>query len=68
MAAVVEAAIGSGVDYGLAELQKRTGLGKAAMRTARRKGLQVRYVAGRAFVRGEDWLSYVEQHGELEYH
>ena len=50
--------------YPLAALQFRCGLGKTAMRTARRRGLRVRYLCGRAFVKGADFISFVEEHGK----
>lgn len=45
--------------YALEEFQQRVGLGRGAMREARRGGLRVRYVHGRAFVLGADWMEYV---------
>ncbi len=46
--------------YMLSEFQKRTGMKRDAMRTARRAGLKVRYLHGRGFVLGSDWLAYLE--------
>ncbi len=50
--------------YGLSEFSKRTGLGEAALRTARRCGLRVLEIGGRRFVRGKDWCSYVDDVAE----
>jgi hypothetical protein len=50
-----------GVLYPIEEFKRRTGFGSHAMRTARRNGLKVRYVGGRAFVRGDDFLSYIDK-------
>ncbi len=47
--------------YPLAELAVRSGLGKAALRTARQSGLVVRYVGGRAKVLGSEFHAYVEK-------
>lgn len=49
--------------YPLVALQERVGLGKTTMRTMRRQGLRVRYLCGRCFVRGADFIDFVEQHG-----
>jgi len=46
--------------YTLSEFQKRTGMKRDAMRTARRNGLRVSYLHGRAFVLGKHWLDYLE--------
>ena len=43
--------------------QQVTGLGKAALRTARGAGLSVRYVGGRGWILGRDWIDYVIEHG-----
>ena len=50
--------------YTLDEIKKRLGLGVAAMRTARRRGLKVRRIGRRAFVLGRDILAYLEDDGE----
>ena len=50
--------------YPLQEFMARSGLGTAAMREARRAGLQVKYIAGRGFVKGEWWISYLESNGK----
>jgi len=49
--------------YPLATLQERSGLGKTAMRALRRQGLRVKYVLGRAFVTGSDFISLVDEIG-----
>jgi hypothetical protein len=50
--------------YPLAELEQRSGLGKAAMRTARGNGLSVLYTGGRAFVYGRDFHEYVRKNAK----
>jgi hypothetical protein len=49
--------------YALQNFQAATGLGRTSLREARRRGLRVQYVHGRAFVLGDDWLDYVSHHG-----
>lgn len=53
-----------GVVYPLSDFQRRTGLGDYAMRQARRKGLRVRYVGGRGFVIGDDWIDWLSRQAE----
>ena len=50
--------------YPLLALQERIGLGKTAMRSLRRKGLKVKYLLGRAFVKGSDFIEFVEEIGK----
>jgi hypothetical protein len=50
--------------YPLADLQARTGLGAAAIREARRNGLRVKYMGGRAYIKGAWWIDYLEAHGK----
>lgn len=45
--------------YPLAEFQRLTGLGEAAMREARRKGLAICTIGRRRFVRGADFHDHV---------
>jgi hypothetical protein len=58
------AAIRPEEQYPLELFESMVGLGRAALREARRKGLKVEYVHGRAFVRGSDWLSYCDSEGK----
>lgn len=56
--------IEKGVSYPLELFQQKTGLGKGAMRSIRKKAEQrgielVKYEGGRAFVRGDDWNRYL---------
>ncbi len=53
------------VMYPLPEFQERSGLGKAAMREARQKGLKVRRVGRRHYVLGKDFIAYVEEHAAV---
>jgi hypothetical protein len=59
-------AIVAGVSYPLTAFSRISGLRKHAIRSARRKGLRVRYVGGRAFISGDDWLVFIEEHGDVE--
>ncbi len=63
MAAPTEAIgeIRSDCVYTLDEAKARTGLGAAALRTARRQGLKVRKIGRRAYVLGRDIMAYIEQ-------
>lgn len=45
--------------YPLAEFQKLSGLGEAALREARRRGLVVTAIGRRRFVRGADFYEFV---------
>ena len=40
------------------------GIGQASMHMARRNGLAVHYIHGRAYVIGKDWISYVKENGK----
>lgn len=50
--------------YTLSEVQSRTGWSKHALRAARRAGLPVKYVGGRAFLTGDSILEFVVNHGK----
>jgi hypothetical protein len=52
--------------YTLEEIKTRLRLGKAAMRTARRRGLLVRRIGRRGYVLGKDLIQYVEQAAIVE--
>jgi hypothetical protein len=49
------------VVYPLAEFMQRARLDKAAMRTARRRGLRVRYVGRRGYVSGAEFLRWLDE-------
>jgi hypothetical protein len=49
------------VTYPLEVFKQRAGLSDWAMRMARRKGLKVRMVGRRGYVRGSDWSNYLTQ-------
>jgi len=51
--------------YSLEQLRDRLGLGTAALRTARRKGLIVRRIGRRSFVMGRDLLQYLDEHATI---
>lgn len=44
--------------YPLAVFQRKTGLGRHAIRTARMNGLKVKRVGGRPFISGDDFLRF----------
>ena len=50
--------------YGLKEFQRVTGMGVSAVREARKKGLIVRRVGLRSFIRGADFDEYVRDHAK----
>jgi hypothetical protein len=52
--------------YPVAVLKRITGLGDAALRQARRAGLVVRYLHGRAYVCGHDFIRYATENGSTE--
>lgn len=58
---VVPGVITAGCAYTLSEFMARTGLARAGLRTARQKGLVVRYQGGRGFVLGSDWLAFLQK-------
>lgn len=45
--------------YTIDEFKRRLRIRDATLRAARRAGLRVKYVHGRAFVFGQDWFAYV---------
>ena len=51
--------IAKGRLYTLDELKQRLGWSTAAMRTARRNGLVVRYSGNRGYVLGDDAIEYI---------
>ena len=53
--------IESGTCYPLAVFAERSGLGRYALTQMRRRGLRVIRSGGRAFVRGEDFESFLAQ-------
>jgi hypothetical protein len=53
-----------GILYPVDDLKARTGFGTAALREARRNGLRVKYAGGRAYIKGEWFIDYIEAHGK----
>jgi hypothetical protein len=49
-----------GVFYTLPEFQNRIRWNRHAMRQARKAGLRVRYMHGRAYVLGDDLFAYID--------
>lgn len=56
--------IEAGKVYPIATFRTLTGMGTAALREARKKGLLVRRVGLRSFVLGQDFLDFVREHGQ----
>ncbi len=53
-----------GTLYTLQDFQAATGMKKTALRTARERGLKVRYVGNRGFILADDFLEYVQAEGK----
>ena len=51
--------------YDLSQVRTRLGLGTAAIRTARRKGLVVRRVGRKSFILGRDIIAYLDEHAAI---
>ena len=64
IAVQADGVIESGKVYGLKEFKRITGLGDAAVRAARKKGLVIKRIGLRSYVRGEDWDAHVRDHGK----
>lgn len=58
-AAEAEGAISASEVYGLSEFRRRSGMGDAAIREARRSGLVVDRAGGRAYVRGAEFIRWL---------
>lgn len=52
------------VVYPLPDFMARAGLGDAAMRTARKSGLAVKYAGGRGYVLGRDFIEWLNQNAK----
>lgn len=50
--------------YPLSTFMSRTGLGRAAVRMARRKGLKVKRIGKRSYLKGSDFLEWFDQYAE----
>lgn len=51
--------------YTLAEFQRRTGLKRNGMRTARRHGLPVRQCGRNRYVVGAEWVEFLQTAGKV---
>jgi len=51
--------------YPLSVFKAVSGLKSTALRTARQNGLPVRYLGGRAFILGGDFIQHVSECGKL---
>ncbi len=47
-------------------LKNEMGMGQAALREARRKGLKIRYVGKRGFCIGSDLIDFIRSEGKTE--
>jgi hypothetical protein len=52
--------------YNFAAFKRITGLGTAALRDARRKGLAVRYYGRQGYILGEDAIAFIQISGTPE--
>lgn len=50
--------------YTLPEICKRLSVGASTLRSARRQGLKVHYIHRLAFIRGKDFIDYVQEASE----
>jgi hypothetical protein len=50
--------------YRLDEFRRRMGLGDLAFREVRRRGLRVVKIGKRVYVRGKDWMDFVDRVAE----
>lgn len=50
-----------GVLYQLGDFMKLVGLGRDALRKARKNGLRVLRAHGRAYIESDDWFKYLER-------
>jgi len=48
--------------YPLTVFEQVSGLGKHAMRQARKQGLSVMHIGGRSFVDGSEFINFVREH------
>ena len=53
--------------YPISGIRRYTGWGGSAVRTARRKGLKVKYCGRRGFVRGSALIEHIDKHGKDKY-
>ena len=53
-----------GAIYQLQDFMKLVGLGRDALRNARRKGLKVLRAHGRAYIESDEWLRYLRHQSE----
>lgn len=53
-----------GALYRLTEACKRLGWSSTAARTARRKGLKIKYAGGRAYVLGSEIIRHITENGK----
>jgi predicted methyltransferase len=50
--------------YTIDNIKARLGLGIHALRMMRRAGLPVKYIGGRAFLKGSDLIQHIESNGK----
>ena len=54
--------------YRLEAIRSASGIGEWGMRQMRKAGLPVRYVGGRGFVLGKDFIEHVKRAGDSQHH
>lgn len=62
---IVDGIIEADKAYSIKVFQRITGMGTAAMREARKKGLPVRRCGLRSFVIGRDWIEYLAENSKI---
>ncbi len=53
--------------YDLATFRRLTGWGRRALRTARERGLKIKYAANRGYISGAEYHRYIETLAESEW-
>ena len=53
--------------YRLETIKAASGVGAWGLRQMRKAGLKVRYVGGRGFVKGADFIAHVESSGDAQH-
>jgi hypothetical protein len=52
--------------YSKEQFEAATGIGPAGQRKLRREGMPVRYLSGRLFIAGRDFIRHALEHGKTE--
>ena len=67
-AMITPGAIEPGTLYRLARLKEASGIGEWGIRQMRKAGLPVKYIGGRGFVLGRDFIEHVVSSGDAQHH